>query len=89
MDRERILDELLALLEDNGVSIRREAMGGGGGGGLCLVKGQRLFFLDTESASSDTAALCAQAVARVMDIEGIYLRPEVRRFIEENAGSAT
>lgn len=88
MDQERILDELLALLEDNGVGIRREAMGGGGGG-LCLVKGQRLFFLNTESASSDTAALCAQAVARVMDIEGVYLRPEVRRFIEQNAGSAT
>lgn len=88
MDEQRILDELLALLEGSGVEVRREAMGGGAGG-LCAVKGQRIFFLDTESASSDSSILCAQAIARLMDIEGVYVRPEVRRFIENHAGSMT
>ncbi len=88
MNEQRILDELLAVLEGNGVKIRREAMGGAGGG-LCTVKGERIFFLDTESTSMETAALCAQAIPRLIDIEGVYLRPEVRRFIEDHAGSIT
>lgn len=86
MNEQRMLDELLALLEGNGVKIRREPMGGGGGG-LCAVKGERLFFLDTESAPAETAALCAQTIAKAMDIEAIYVRPEVRQFIENHAGS--
>ncbi len=86
MDEQRILDELLALLEGNGVRVRREAMGGGGGG-LCAVKGESIFFLDTESASAETAALCAQAIAKLVDVEVVYVRPEVRQFIEGHAGS--
>ena len=88
MNEQRILDELLALLEGNGVKVRREAMGGSGGG-LCAVKGERIFFLDTESASTETAALCAQAITNLMDIEGIYVRPEVRQFIEDHAAAAS
>ncbi len=87
MNEQRILEELLALLEGNGVKVRREAMGGGGGG-LCAVKGERIFFLDTESPSTDTATLCAQAITGLIDIEGVYVRPEVRQFIEDHAGSA-
>jgi hypothetical protein len=88
MNEQRILDELLDLLEGNGVRIRREAMGGSGGG-LCAIKGESIFFLDTESASAEVASLCAQAVARLLDVEAVYLRPEVRQFIEDHAGSAT
>ncbi|MBN1360949.1 MAG: hypothetical protein JW993_10170 [Sedimentisphaerales bacterium] len=88
MNEQRILDELLALLEGTGVKVRREAMGGRGGG-LCAVKGEHIFFLDTESASAETAALCAQAITRLMDIEAVYVRPEVRQFIEGHAGSVT
>jgi hypothetical protein len=86
MTEQRILDELLALLEGNGVRVRKEAMGGGGGG-LCAVRGENIFFLDTESASAETAALCAQAVAKLLDVEVVYVRPEVRRFIEDHTGS--
>ncbi len=88
MNEQRMLDELLALLEGNGVKVRREAMGGGGGG-LCAVKGERIFFLDTEAASTETAALCAQAISGLVDIELIYVRPEVRQFIEDHSGSVT
>ena len=88
MDERRILDELLALLEGDGVQIRKEAMGGGGGG-LCAVKGERIFFLDTDSPSADTSVLCAQAIAKLVDIEAVYVRPEIRLFIENHAGSVT
>ncbi|MBN2136364.1 MAG: hypothetical protein JW720_01015 [Sedimentisphaerales bacterium] len=81
MNEQRILEELLTLLDANGVAIRNEALGGSGGG-LCTVKGRSIFFLDTQAQSSDVAALCAEAIAKVVDIESIYIRPEVRQFIE-------
>ncbi|MDI6447895.1 hypothetical protein [Anaerobaca lacustris] len=87
MNEQRILDELVALLTGGGVVIRAEPLGGAGGG-LCSVRGQHVFFLDTQAGSGESAALCAEAVAKVLDIESIYIRPEVRRFIEEHSGSA-
>lgn len=85
MDEQTILDELLALLKETGVKVRSEPMGGSGGG-LCTVKGQSVFFIDTESSSADTATLCAEAVAKLVNIETIYLRPEVRQYIEGHTG---
>ncbi|MHC4497920.1 MAG: hypothetical protein ACYS9T_04010 [Planctomycetota bacterium] len=82
MNKQRILEELLALLEANGVAIRNEPLGGSGGG-LCTVKGDRIFFVDTQATSAEGAATCAEAVSKVVDIETIYLRPEVREFIEK------
>jgi hypothetical protein len=87
MDEQRILDELLALLEANNVAIRREPLGGRGGG-LASLKGGRIFFVDTEATSAETAALCAEAVATLVDVETVYLRPEVRQFIESRSNPA-
>ena len=81
MNEQRILEELLALLEANGVAIRDEPLGGNGGG-LCAMKGQQIFFVDTQAPSAVVAAMCAQAVPKVVDIEQIYIKPEVRQFIE-------
>ncbi len=88
MNEQRILDELLALLEGHGVTIRNEALGGAGGG-LCLVKGANIFFLDTEANSAETAACCAEAVSKLLDTETVYIRPEVRQFIEDQTGSVS
>ena len=71
----------MALLESNGVTIRHEPLAGGAGG-LCTIKGRHIFFVDTQSASADVAAPAAEAVAKIVDIENIYLRPEIRQFIE-------
>lgn len=81
MNEQRILEELLTLLDANGVAIRTEPLGGSGGG-LCTVKGHKVFFVDTQAAVSDVAGLCAEALPKVADIENIYIRPEVRQFIE-------
>ena len=88
MDEQKILDELLALLEANGVGIRSEPLGGGGGG-LCTIKGRRTFFVDPQAPASDVAARCAEAVPKVLDIEGVYIRPEVRQLIERQNGQVT
>jgi len=84
MNEQRILEELLGLLEANGVTIRNEPLGGSGGG-LCTVKGEQTFFVDTQAASAEMAAVCAEAVSKVLDIEKIYIRPEVRDFIENRS----
>jgi len=81
MNEQRILEELLALLEANSVTIRAESLGGSGGG-LCTIKGEPIFFVDTQAPSAEVAALCARAVPQVVDIEKLYIRPEVRQFIE-------
>ncbi len=88
MNEQRILEELLSLLEANGVTIRNEPLGGSGGG-LCAVKGQSIFFVDTQAQSADVAAICAEAVSKVADIEKVYIRPEVRRFIENHTNQIT
>ena len=76
-----ILEDILGLLEANGVKTRREPLGGSGGG-LCKVKGEAVLFLDTQAQPSEMAAVCAEAVLKVVDLEKVYIRPEVRQFIE-------
>ena len=86
MDEQRILEELLALLETNGVTIRSEPLGGRSGG-LCAIKGQQFFFVDTQATSTEAAAVCAEAVSKLLNIEKLYIRPEVRQFIENQVVS--
>jgi hypothetical protein len=81
MNKQRILEELLIILEANGVKIREEPLGGNGGG-LCSIKGQRTFFVDTQAPSAEMAEICAEAVSQVVDIEQMYIRPEIREYIE-------
>jgi len=81
MNEQTILEELLELLEAHRVKIRREPLGGRGGG-LAMMKGENIFFVDTEAPSTEVATLCAAAVTKLVDIERIYLRPEIRQFIE-------
>ena len=86
MNDQVILEELIALLESNLVTIRSEPLGGSGGG-LCEIKGDNIFFVDTQAPSAEVAVLCAEAVAKLVDIDNIYIRPEVRRFIENNSNA--
>ena len=88
MNEQRILEELLALLEANGVTIRDEPLGGNGGG-LCTIKGRRIFFVDTQAPSAVVAVLCAEVVPKVADIEQVYIKPEVRQFIENHSSQIT
>ncbi len=81
MNEQRILEELLELLEASGVSVRYEPLDGSGGG-LCTIKGESVFFVDTQAGSIDVAAKCAEAVSKMADIENIYVKPEIRQFIE-------
>ena len=81
MNKQQISEELLLLLEANGTIIRNEPLGGQGGG-LCKLKNSNIFFVDTQACSAEVADLCAKAVLKVVDIENIYIKPEIRQFIE-------
>ena len=88
MNEQNILDELLALLEANGVTLRNEPLGGSGGG-LCIIKGQRIFFVDTQASSIVSASICAEAVLKVVDVEQIFIKPQIRQFIENHSNQIT
>lgn len=81
MDNQRILEELLTLLEAEGVTIRLEPLDGRGGG-LCAVKNQKIFFVDTQAGSAEKIAACAEAVAKVIDTEKVYIKPQIRQLVE-------
>jgi hypothetical protein len=83
MNNQTILEELLELLQQAKVEIRRDALGGSGGG-LCTVQGQRIFFLDTEAPTDLMIQMCAEVVTDVINIESIYIKPQIRQLIEDN-----
>ena len=84
MTTEGLLDELLRLLEKAGIEVRTEQMGGGGGG-VCSVKGRNIVFLDSQGSMRERAAVCANALAKAVDLEKVYLKPEVRQFVEHES----
>ena len=78
------MQELLVLLEANDVAIRNEPLGGSGGG-LCTIKGKRIFFVDSNAPSIVTAAICAESLPKVVDIEQIFIKPQIRQFIADHS----
>jgi hypothetical protein len=86
MNQQILMEELLALLEKTDIQIRTEPLGGSGGG-LCNVRGQNIFFVDSDAPAGETAILCAEAVGRLLDIDTIYIKPQVRQFIEMHTHS--
>jgi len=85
MDTQAILDDLLSLLQAHGVVVRTEAMGGGGAG-LCLLKDRRVFFVDSDGPLLNTTIQAARAVNEVVALDTVYLRPQVRDFVEQYTG---
>ena len=81
MDEQKILKTLVDLLEANRVKVRKELLEDGSGG-LCRIGKERILFLDSRALPSDQAETCAAAFAEVVDLDNIYLLPEVREFIE-------
>jgi hypothetical protein len=81
MNDAEIVEALLELLETNGVEVRRTSLEGRGGG-LCSIGGQRVLFVDTQSPVAEQRDVCASAVAEIIDVERVYVRPQVRDFIE-------
>ncbi|MCK5173797.1 MAG: hypothetical protein KAR47_10425, partial [Planctomycetes bacterium] len=72
METQVILEQLLDLLSENGVTVRSEPLGGRGGG-LCKLKERHIFYNDTDATTAQNAHTSAKAVHNIVDIEAVYL----------------
>jgi len=84
MNDQQILQELEAVLESLGVHVRHETLEGFPGG-MCRVNGRCCMFLDTSAQPAELALLCACAIRGKVDLESLYLKPELRRYLDEAA----
>lgn len=65
-----------------GYSVRTEE--GNFRGGACVLREERVVFLNRRMTMEERAELLAKVLAGE-DIEGLYLLPEVRRYVERFA----
>ena len=87
MQYQDILESLLDMLAGQGVEIRSVPMGGGGGG-LCKIRDKKIFFLDTQAGSYNSALQAAGAVRdTIADLEAVFIKPAVRDFLDKTARS--
>lgn len=74
-------DELLALAEKLGITVRHARLGGNGGG-MATFKRKRHLFVDLDADPADQVEQTARALAKVEGLDGVYLRPDVRELLE-------
>ena len=83
MDISQIIDEMLNMLENSEVSVRRDSLGGAGSS-LCNLKGKKVLFFDIDASPYDNAAVLASVVNKFVDTELIFIKPAIRQFLEQN-----
>ena len=89
MDESVQFEEILAAAEKLGIAVRAEPLGGEGGG-LCRVRGQTVLFVDTMADLATRRQRALEALAQVPEIDGQYLRPDVRDQIDRiRAGTSS
>lgn len=86
MNEHHILKTLVDLLEANRIKVRREILEDGPGG-LCRIGKEKILFLDIRSQPDDQAETCAAALAEFVDLDTIYLLPDVREFVENRTNT--
>jgi hypothetical protein len=86
MNENMLLEELIGLLEAHGIRVRREALESFPGG-VCRMKGETVLFLDSVADPAELAALCAATAAQLLNLEALYLRPQLRQFIQKAAAA--
>ena len=86
MEEQVILEQLLAILEENGITVRTEPIGDLPAG-FCKIRGKKVFFVDKNAQAADVAPVCAREVHKIVDIQNIYLKPQIREFLEKHRPS--
>lgn len=74
-------DELLALAQRLGITVRHAHLGGGGGG-LARFNNQRQLFVDLDAAPDEQLEQTIKALAGVKGLEGVFIRPDVRQMLD-------
>jgi hypothetical protein len=78
-------DELIDLAQRLGVTVRHAHLGGNGGG-LVKLKDKRQLFIDLDAEPMDQLATTVGALVGLPELDGVYIRPDVRKLIEEFGG---
>ncbi len=76
-----LLDYLIELARRLGYEVREEWLDGSGGGG-CLLKGQRVLFVDQSLPPTDRVAQVARSLKGSEELARIYVLPEARVLLE-------
>ena len=81
MDDEALLWELERVARRLGIEVRYEDCEGRGGMGL--LRGRRVIFVDERRPPVGRAEVIASCLAQ-LDLEGLFIPPRVREFIERH-----
>lgn len=85
MDAHERLETLINLAREIGVEVRRESLGGESGG-LCLLKRQRVLFVDLSADTRTQYEKTVAALAGLPELAARYLPPEIREDLDRLAG---
>lgn len=80
MKKEALLDEMKEICEQLGYTVRFER--GDFTGGHCVLHEEKLIVINKRSAIERKLSVLAEFLANE-DIEGVYLKPAVREFLDE------
>ena len=75
------LDATLSIFGRLGIPVRREKLGGSGGG-LCVVRGERVLFVDVDADVGTQVDRCVAALAMIPEVDRVYLVPTLRERVD-------
>ncbi|MCB1060871.1 MAG: hypothetical protein KDB65_11615 [Calditrichaeota bacterium] len=78
----KLVQHLTEALEKQGYRFRNEK--GNFRGGSCVFEAEKLVIMNKRFGDEERAEILAKALAR-MDIDSLYLLPEVREYVEQFA----
>jgi len=81
MDATTQLDTIVRLLEQLGVEVRQERLGGSGGG-LCRIRGKQVVFVDLDADAVTRLDQSVVALASVPESATVYISPELRERMD-------
>lgn len=79
--KDELIVELIQVINELGLTVRTEK--GTFKGGFCLLREQKLFLLNKNLEQDKKIIILSRQISS-MDIEGIYLKPNIRELIEKN-----
>ena len=79
MDDESLVEQLDLVAERLGVEVRFEAFEGPGG--LCVLRGQNVLFVNSDMSSAEQVEVMGAALSK-LELDSVYVVPEVRAFLE-------
>jgi hypothetical protein len=78
--KDRLVQLLADAVRQTGYKVRTEE--GNFRGGQCIYHEEQLIFLNRRMSLDERAELLAKVLAADENVDGMYLLPEVRRFVE-------